>query len=147
MSMPTIPRWPNAASGSTVSYAGPRADEIAERLPRHRAQHAVALQAARAARARGDMGAHVRALRNAELARLHLRMLHTSARALAILWHDRTWFYFDDPEYARRRALLPEQPMPRYHPARSRGEDDRYLRDRRRARNLARRQARIDRLS
>lgn len=147
--LPGVPRWPNAIGDgrpsepvtvpwrpgtSTVSYGGPRPYEIAERVPRARAQHVTAIAAARAARIAGDHGAHVRALRAAGMARWHLAQMMACKRALDVIWFDRTWFYFDDAEYARRCALMPERPVPHYRPARSRGEDESYIRRRRIAR-------------
>jgi hypothetical protein len=130
---------------STVSYAGPRLYEIADRLPRARAQHAAALQRARDARSgrgRNPFAAadeHVSAMRAAAWARTTIAQLLTAQRALDTVWFDRRWFYFDDPELARRQALMPAHDMPRYLPARSRGEDDRYIQRRQIARRAARR--------
>lgn len=156
MNIPTVPHYPTGISGdgrrtvepvsipwrpgvSTVSYSGPTRAEIAERLPRARVHHGAAMFAARQARIAGDFGAHVRALRNAQMHRWNIARLRSCERALDLLWFDRSWFYFDDPEYARRDALVGRGSAPTFHAARSRGEDITYIQRRLGARRAARR--------
>lgn len=127
--IPTVPHYPDAVGHAhpvadtpaavpviawrpgtpTVSYAGPRPYEIADRLPRARAQHAAAIADARRARCMPRWARHVehaRALRRAAWARENIRQLLTCQRALDTVWFDRRWFYFDDPEYARRTGRV-----------------------------------------
>lgn len=153
MNLPTVPGYPHAVGDrrtaepvtipvrpgvSTVSYAGPSRDEIAERLPRARAQHATALAAARRART-GDLAAWARAMRSVEWSRIIIAQLLGARRALDVVWFDRSWFYFDDPELARRDALRGKRAPSRFHAARSRGDDITYIERRRAARVAARR--------